>query len=654
MARTWRGVQQEWLYRDALVDVSDIAEEVGKQQGGWYDEIKRLSIDKGKWKTVPNGNIGQLMNYRKDWFDEAGVKSFPETWDEFLEAGIKLKAKGHPFGMSMGHGFADNYSWLYPLLWSYGVTVMDKDGKKVALDSSETAKAVEYVKRLYKEACIEDCIGWLDPHNNKAFLTSQISCTNNAYSIMVSAKRDLPEMGKVIEHGAESQGPQRPALPRAGAGDPRRVRLQQGPAGGQGFPALDDGPEAVPPVDRLGRHVLRSVPARLRQGAGVGHRAARQAVPEGARDRQAHVVAGARQSPARRSDQPLDRDRHVHQGHHRHADQDRHRGGGGADQDHLRIADVSKILEASRAGALAAPARRPLGWGRLRAFVERESVFSWLMLTPPLLFLLLFLGYPFFYGVYLSFFHKEVARAASFVGFGNFVKLYNDPIFWQSVRNTIIFTGAATILKASGGLAMALVMNQDFRMKAVTRAMLLLPFIVPTVLSTVAWQWILDPGMGLFNRLLVVSGLATTGPSWLGTPTMAMISIIMVNTWRGLPFFGISILAGLQTIPVDLHESATIDGAGTWGRFRYVTLPSLLPVIFIVTTFSIVITFFDFQLVYVLTGGGPANSTHLMATYAYSLSMGAGQMGLGSAVALSMVPVLGLLLVLLTLYVRKD
>src|SRR5881409_784270 len=199
--------QQEWLYRDALVDVSDIAEEVGKQQGGWYDEIKRLSIDKGKWKTVPQANIGQLMNYRRDWFDEVGVKSFPETWDEFLEAGIKLKAKGHPYGMSMGHGFADNYSWLYPLLWSYGVTVMDKAGKKVALDTNETAKAVDFVRKLYKEACIEDCIGWLDPHNNKAFLTSQISCTNNAYSIMVSAKRDLPEMGKVIDHALNPKGP---------------------------------------------------------------------------------------------------------------------------------------------------------------------------------------------------------------------------------------------------------------------------------------------------------------------------------------------------------------------------------------------------------------------------------------------------------------
>jgi multiple sugar transport system permease protein len=315
---------------------------------------------------------------------------------------------------------------------------------------------------------------------------------------------------------------------------------------------------------------------------------------------------------------------------------------------------MSRVIGASPATALATPAHRALGPGRLAAFVERESVFSWLMLTPPLLFLLGFLGYPFFYGVYLSFFHREVAQSASFVGLGNFVKLSNDPIFWQAVRNTLLFTAVATVLKASGGLAMALVMNQSFKMKAIARAALLLPFIVPTVLSTVAWQWILDPGMGLFNRLLVVSGLAKTGPSWLGTPALAMTSIIMVNTWRGLPFFGISILAGLQTIPAELHESATIDGAGTWGRFRHVTLPSLLPVIFIVTAFSIIITFFDFQLVYVLTGGGPANSTHLMATYAYSLSMGAGQMGLGSAVALSMVPVLGLMLVWLTVYVRKD
>src|SRR3989475_8274989 len=171
---------------------------------------------------------------------------------------------------------------------------------------------------------------------------------------------------------------------------------------------------------------------------------------------------------------------------------------------------MSPVVEASRAAALESRAYRPVAVRRLREFIERESVFSWLILTPPVLFLLAFLGYPFFYGVYLSFFRREVAGPPTFVGLGNFVTLMNDPIFWQSVGNTIKFTAVATLLKAAGGLGMALVMNQNFRMKALTRAMLLLPFIVPTVLSTVAWQWILDPGMGLFNRLLVVSGLATT------------------------------------------------------------------------------------------------------------------------------------------------
>jgi multiple sugar transport system permease protein len=311
---------------------------------------------------------------------------------------------------------------------------------------------------------------------------------------------------------------------------------------------------------------------------------------------------------------------------------------------------MTRVLEAARPAPQAVRAPRSFP---LREWLEREAVFSWLMLTPPLLFLLAFLGYPFCYGVYLTFVSRPVAQPATFVGLGNFDKLWDDPIFWQAVWNTFRFTGAATVLKLLGGLAMALVMHQSFRLKGVTRAVLLLPFIVPTVLSTVAWQWILDPGMGLFNRLLMFLGLVTQGPSWLGNPTLAMVSVILVNTWRGLPFFGITILAGLQTIPTELMETATIDGAGSWERFRYVTLPLLMPVIFIVTTFSIIFTFFDFQLVYVLTGGGPANATHLMATYAYAISMGGGQLGLGSAAALAMVPVLGLVLIAMSTYVRR-
>jgi multiple sugar transport system substrate-binding protein len=198
---------QEYLFRDAFLDVSDVAENVAKTQGGYYPGIVQISKWKGAWKSVPFGNIGQVMVYRKDWFEEAGIHKFPDTWDEFLEAAIKLKAKGHPFGMSMGHGYADNNSWLFPLLWSYGAEIVAKDGKTIHVDSAETAKCIDYVRKLYKEGCIEDCVGWGDPGNNKAFLTSQISCTNNAASILISAIQAMPDMGKVIDHAPNPKGP---------------------------------------------------------------------------------------------------------------------------------------------------------------------------------------------------------------------------------------------------------------------------------------------------------------------------------------------------------------------------------------------------------------------------------------------------------------
>src|SRR5262249_33602700 len=176
-------------------------------------------------------------------------------------------------------------------------------------------------------------------------------------------------------------------------------------------------------------------------------------------------------------------------------------------------------------------------------------------------------------------------------------------------------------LKMVGGLCLAVAMNQHFRMKNLVRALLLLPFIVPTVLSTVAWMWMLDPAFSVVNRLLVALGWPKPGPSWLGDPTLALISLIII-TWRGLPFYGITLLAGLQTVPPELYEAATIGGAGGWQRFRFVTLPLLRPIILIVTLFSVIFTFADFQLVYVLTHGGPQNATNLFATYAFDIAMG--------------------------------
>ena len=301
--------------------------------------------------------------------------------------------------------------------------------------------------------------------------------------------------------------------------------------------------------------------------------------------------------------------------------------------------------------AVAALPRRSVSIG---AWLDRQGVFSWLMMAVPLLFLAGFVGYPFVYGILLSLQDRPVAKAGHFIGLDNFIKDFHDPIFWRVAVNTFVYTGAATLLKMVGGLGLALAMNQDFRMKNLVRALLLLPFIVPTVLSTVAWLWMLDPAFSVVNRLLIGLGLPRPGPSWLGNPALAMFSIIMINTWRGLPFYGITLLAGLQTVPPELYEAATIDGAGGWQRFRYVTLPLLKPIILIVTLFSVIFTFADFQLVYVLTHGGPQNATQLFATYAFDIAMGAGQLGLGASVALAMLPALALLIVALTIYLRKG
>jgi len=294
---------------------------------------------------------------------------------------------------------------------------------------------------------------------------------------------------------------------------------------------------------------------------------------------------------------------------------------------------------------------RPLS---LRGVLEREGIFSWLMLAPGVLFLLAFVAYPFFYGIFLSLEDRPVARAGVFVGLANFVTLTHDAVFWQVTRNMFVYAAVTTVLKLAGGLAMALVMNQHFRGKNLARASMLLPFIVPTALSTIAWMWIFDPTFSVINWLLLHGGVITSGFSWLGNATLAMVSIIIVNTWRGMPFYGITLLAGLQTISPDLYEAAAIDGAATRQRFRHVTLPIIKPVLVIVTMFSVIFTFGDFQLIYALTHGGPANATQVYATYAFDLGMTAGQLGMGAAVALSMLPALALLIVVLTLYLRRE
>ena len=196
-----------YLFDEKLVDLTDIAATIGKKAGGWHDSAAEAVVVNGKWKAIPFGNIGQLMNYRMDWFAEAGVKDFPDTWDGLLEAGIKLKKAGRPFGFELGHGFGDNHGWLYPLLWSYGGRETEPDGKTIAIDSAETARAIDFCREFFQKTMFEDVLGWTDVSNNKAFLSEQISCTNNAESILYIAKRDFPDIGKATGQAQNPKGP---------------------------------------------------------------------------------------------------------------------------------------------------------------------------------------------------------------------------------------------------------------------------------------------------------------------------------------------------------------------------------------------------------------------------------------------------------------
>ena len=196
-----------FLFDEKLVDVTDIAQEIGKKGGGWHQASAEACIVNGKWKAIPFGNIGQLMNYRMDWFSEVGFKDFPDTWDGLLEAGTKLKKAGHPFGFELGHGFGDNHGWLYPLLWSFGGREVEPDGKTVVIDSAETARAVDFCRTFFQQTMQEDTLGWTDVSNNKAYLSEQISCTNNAESILFIAKRDFPDIAKVTGQAQNPKGP---------------------------------------------------------------------------------------------------------------------------------------------------------------------------------------------------------------------------------------------------------------------------------------------------------------------------------------------------------------------------------------------------------------------------------------------------------------
>ncbi len=263
-----------------------------------------------------------------------------------------------------------------------------------------------------------------------------------------------------------------------------------------------------------------------------------------------------------------------------------------------------------------------------------------LFMLPAAAILLVFLTYPLGLGVWLGLTYTKIGRDGVFIGLENYRSLFDDDVFRLAVFNTILYTSVASFFKFFLGLWLALLLNQNIALKSFMRAILLLPWIVPTTLSAIAFWWIFDSQFSIVSWVLVKAGIIDKYINFLGDGWNARWSVIAANIWRGIPFVAISLLAGLQTISPSLYEAATIDGATPWQRFRFITYPLLTPIIAIVMTFSVLFTFTDFQLIYVITRGGPVNATHLMATLSFQRAIPGGQLAEGAAIAMAMVPFL--------------
>ena len=299
--------------------------------------------------------------------------------------------------------------------------------------------------------------------------------------------------------------------------------------------------------------------------------------------------------------------------------------------------------------------REPGRLARVREWWEQEQVFGYGLILPALLLIVGLVAYPFGMAIYFSLSDYWVGSPGNFVGLQNFRDVVGNEIFQRTVYNSFVFTAIAVVLKAVLGVWLAMLLFRNFKLKRLIRGAVLLPWVIPTALSTLAWWWMFDSLYSVVNWTGIRLGLiAPPGPNWLGMPGYAMTAVITVNVWRGLPFFAITVLAGLVAIPREYYEAAEVDGASSAGRFRHVTLPLLKPVLAVVILFSTIFTFADFNIVQVLTRGGPVNTTHLFATLAYQIGLQGGNLGQGAAVSLFLFPMLAAVVFLQLRYIRKE
>ncbi|HYE94483.1 MAG TPA: sugar ABC transporter permease, partial [Terriglobales bacterium] len=286
---------------------------------------------------------------------------------------------------------------------------------------------------------------------------------------------------------------------------------------------------------------------------------------------------------------------------------------------------------------------------------QREGFQAILWVGPAFLYLAFFIAYPFVMSIYLS---LSSARVGSpdwhYVGFTNFWRLFQDPVFWQTVRNSFVFTFGSELIRLLIGLPLAFALNRSFKGKRLVQGLILIPFVIPIALSSLAWKWMFDSLYSVINWMLMAAGIIEYPWQWLGEPGLAMWSVIILNVWRGFPFSAVILLAGLTAVPQEVIEAAKIDGAGPLQRFHYVVVPIVRPILFVGLLYSIVFSFTDFSAVWLLTQGGPYNTTHVFGTYAYNIGINAGDIGMGAAITLFIFPFLAIFVTVMLKTLRRE
>jgi multiple sugar transport system permease protein len=300
----------------------------------------------------------------------------------------------------------------------------------------------------------------------------------------------------------------------------------------------------------------------------------------------------------------------------------------------------------AREATLATPVARPLISRR-----ARELAGGYLYLAPVILVLGGTVLFPILKAMHMSLYHHVLIKPKEygFIGLGNYARLLHDQVFWLSLWNSFVWVFGSVTFQFLGGFAAALLLHQGFRGRAVLRTLTLLPWIIPGVVVALIWEFIYQPNYGLLNDVLIRLGWMTERVAWLSSPVLAMPAVIVANIWRGVPFFAIMLLAGLQAIPTELYEAARVDGASVGQRFVYITLPMLRPIIVVATATRIVWTFNYADLIFVMTSGGPANATQITSTY--TLMQAYSNLDFGYAATLS-VALLLIMLAFTTVYLR--